>query len=413
MQDENRVKIETLFKKIRENSKNILTDYSGGRSGFTARTFDWSKLGSIDISHDHEFWKNFSEALSQNTVIDSLILSELEIKDDDLKFICESIKKSKIKCISFDQNKISDAGIQYLINLAKENKEIEFINLAHNKITNDGALKLLIMLNGRNKLSIQLENNHVSLAFILKLQYQFSNRHNLKLDKISKNIKSHKDLIEKYHHGDLIYGLKKPRLEILESIAMSNKFNPDYPCLIVDEIIGNTANEKDIENFYQFASDMGIHIEKDIHMDTSAKLKIGVLWTILNQKKIHFILDDLNMEFSSKNSVHYKYTSSYTSVELRFINRHWNFIKDNVIFWKKDQNSNKLIEVKAPWVDQTQTENFQFWGKYQKSRDQKIPKQRFVKGIENMLVKNENTDVIPVNSESVSEVAKFGFGGKS
>ncbi|MDA9462923.1 hypothetical protein B835_2886 [Enterococcus mundtii 3F] len=60
--------------------------------------------------------------------------------------------------------------------------------------------------------------------------------------------------------------------------------------------------------------------------------------------RIYFVLDKLNMHNISKKNCYGQYESDYTCKELRYIFRHWNELKEKVVFFE-----NKKI-VKAPWI---------------------------------------------------------------
>ncbi|MBF8808340.1 MAG: hypothetical protein IC227_08575 [Enterococcus lacertideformus] len=80
-----------------------------------------------------------------------------------------------------------------------------------------------------------------------------------------------------------------------------------------------------------------------------------------DQLEIHFILDGIDME-----SVVFKdflYGDRVTSVELRYVYRNWDELKENVIFFENNER------VDAPWIKDPE-----LWKNYQPTKSQELNK---------------------------------------
>ena len=90
---------------------------------------------------------------------------------------------------------------------------------------------------------------------------------------------------------------------------------------------------------------------------TKKRCKLGLLWTLSKNDKIHFILDGINFDDCFNKRV-----SRYTYSELRFVFRNWNNLKgfyaDNKLNFYRITDE-KLKKVEAPWEIQPEiTKNY-------------------------------------------------------
>lgn len=93
-------------------------------------------LYSCNIHDDCSF---FSDYLSSNRVLKSLLLKASFIGDQGVKYICDGLKETKIlQSLDLGENLIQEKGCRDLGNLLKFNKSIQRLYLRNNPVGNNG-----------------------------------------------------------------------------------------------------------------------------------------------------------------------------------------------------------------------------------------------------------------------------------
>ena len=197
------------------------------------------------------------------------------------------------------------------------------------------------------------------------------------------------ELADEFHNGDLLYGLhagvapdkgRNPAHDALRKVLMPQEhhqlviINP-FSDWVLNRNNFEGAYKKQLIRFKDFLDDIVPSLlpkdeEPFIQGWSEHKIicKLGLIWAKKNDKKVHYVLDDLNMEqFSS--SHRNRADTSVTESEIKFIARFYEHIKDNVQFWRTDKSTGKMVKVAPPWLD---PETKHHWDSYLEAQQRKM-----------------------------------------
>lgn len=188
-----------------------------------------------------------------------------------------------------------------------------------------------------------------------------------------------------FEKGDLVYGLDASRYRLLKHKILERKFtrvssHPIYtvalmgPMAFIDDLTSErreadysvfklakkvrqhpTGSRQKALQFSKFLTPLENKEGKalsasDVNKQTKRDCKYGMIWTLLNQHRIHFAL--ANLDIPSIFNKKHPHAQSFTSVEVRFIYRYWEsffkifYEKGDLIFYSSDGQISA-----APWIE--------------------------------------------------------------
>ncbi|WP_299735727.1 hypothetical protein [uncultured Endozoicomonas sp.] len=184
--------------------------------------------------------------------------------------------------------------------------------------------------------------------------------------------------IPSYREGDLIYGLSDIRLKYLEKTNFSSSkiyedaviFIDQYPVTEMEQKKHIRTAPDDLDSFITFLNNhpkykSAVNAKPKVFyghtVDTSEtlgrKIKGGLLWATDKSKKIHFLLDSIDMKMvvqkNHKDDTLDRVHRAHTGQELRFVyrNRFNIMLMKNVQFWINGKPTT------APWTKAFQDQN--------------------------------------------------------
>ena len=91
---------------------------------------------------------SLSTFIKANSTVENIDISYNNISDDELKILCNGIRRNKtLRILNLSGNSISGTGAAMLLDvLNKESSNIFVLNLSNNKIDDDGFSKMVEML---------------------------------------------------------------------------------------------------------------------------------------------------------------------------------------------------------------------------------------------------------------------------
>lgn len=180
--------------------------------------------------------------------------------------------------------------------------------------------------------------------------------------------------------GDMIYGLNAPRSAVVKILKKYGSANSFY---IFNSISLLEAGENDVSDFIKFVTMMGHkkYIPQSPTDDNIPKIecKLGILWAKYRNKKIYFVINDLEYDFIQfgarlrkneyfKDSLNdFKTQGSwssrnfkFTEAEITFIYKYYSYLSDTVVFCRI--NADSLLEkVPPPWEYSKLKSDWQKW----------------------------------------------------
>ncbi|KTD33885.1 hypothetical protein [Legionella israelensis] len=324
-------------------------------------------------------------------------------------------KYPTIEEIDFSHCELRDADVPPILVIFRECSHLKKINLSNNYISNEGALLLLdyILQHLEEIETVDLSDNDIGYPvcdFISKQIASFStvsinlaDNHNPDEVFLSqKNLneeeqqKAHKylgELADEFQTGDLLYGLHagvaedKGRNPVHEAVKKAIKPQLRHQLLIINPFSDWVINRNNFERAYKkeliLFDDFAHRLTPSLYPKEDEPFikgwsehkiicKLGILWAKNNNKKIHYILDDLRMELFSAGNRN-RADVSVTEAEIKFIARFYDNLKDTVQFWRTDKASGKLVKAEAPWLDPKTRDDWRGYLKAEKSKMRYFP----------------------------------------
>lgn len=89
-----------------------------------------------------------AENLEHNQILETLYLGDCQISDDALYFLAQALTKetSSLKTLVLQNNKITDAGVTYIVQILQTNKKLSWLYLGENQITDEGVHQIMTTL---------------------------------------------------------------------------------------------------------------------------------------------------------------------------------------------------------------------------------------------------------------------------
>ncbi|NMP58304.1 hypothetical protein [Enterococcus mundtii] len=195
-------------------------------------------------------------------------------------------------------------------------------------------------------------------------------------------------VIERYNKGVHELIVSKVSEKKLETVEELQEFEKEWPSLLSEEYkhlphwkrywLSMQWNPKNrlLNIFKKVVTERKLFVEKGAlyyrnkykdkksfnkHIERWCKNGIDIAIYCPNVR-IYFVLDKLNMHNISKKNCYGHYEGDYTCKELRYIFRHWDELKEKVVFFE-----NKKI-VKAPWIRGKYVKEWQKYSEIRKRR---------------------------------------------
>jgi hypothetical protein len=331
--------------------------------------------------------------------IEQIDLSDCLIRDADIPFIITMLRRcDNIRHIKLNNNYISNEGALSLLKTILELGTIETLDLSNNDIGHQTCLFFEEQIALFTKTKLNLEKNQHPDEIIPKDKKD--------PEKIVRLKRYLGELAEEFQPGDLLYGLDaglpedKGRNPVEAALKEVLAKQANHQLLIINPFSDWVINKNDYEGACKkelVIFDDFIHkISTSIYPDDDRPFfrgwsehkmlcKLGILWAKKNDKKIHYVLDEINMsQFASGHRN--RADTSVTEAEIKFIASFYEHLKDNVVFWRTDETTGNLIKAQAPWLDPATKHH---WEPIMKAKEREM--QFFPKG---QLSKNEFFQVI-------------------
>ncbi len=149
----------------------------------TNKDFTYLLLEHCDISLVE--MRYVCELLEVNNIITLLDFSLSDIDDEAIEYLCKSLERNKtITELYLQSNGIGNLGAQYLSNSLKKNQTLKELNLDGNKIDDEGAIYFYENLRSNETLEkICLTDNNIPRIWIERIQYGINERQKYKTER--------------------------------------------------------------------------------------------------------------------------------------------------------------------------------------------------------------------------------------